>query len=101
MTSADLIDHYKLNTNFHADCTQHIRHVSDRARGRRKVEISEKWYRVRKLGEGGFGVVWLEVERVHEDQPERAIKEIPKKKAAVNKVDYKKELLALAKLSKV
>ena len=53
------------------------------------------WTRCEELGRGSFGVVWLEKAR---DGERRALKEVEKKYL---NFDYNRELLAMAKLSKV
>ena len=55
------------------------------------------WVREKELGRGSFGVVWLEKGG---DGERRALKVIEKKYLPVE-FDYKRELLAMAKLSKV
>ena len=99
MASQDLIDHYKLDVQFHPDHTRHVSYASDRARRLRKDRLEKKWYRVKRLGRGGYSVVWLEIERESESSSERAVKEVPKKGFAGSHIDYRKELLALAKFS--
>jgi hypothetical protein len=94
---SDLVEHFKLDTYFLADLTQHTFYESDPSKGRRKLRVDRKWRRDKKLGNGAFGVVWLEVEHNGE---KRAVKEIKKSQMAP-KFDYRKELLAMAKLSKV
>ncbi len=99
MTQAsDLIDHFKLDTQFYPDRTHHTSYKSDPARGRRRVKVEEIWHRRKKLGQGGFGAVWLEVE--HEGKI-RAVKEIPRNSGLSYQIDYRRELLAMAKLTKV
>ena len=56
-----------------------------------------KWARERELGRGSFGVVWLEKGGNGE---QRALKVIEKKYLPAE-FDYRRELLAMAKLSKV
>lgn len=56
-----------------------------------------KWAREKELGRGSFGVIWLEKGG---DGEQRALKVI-EKKYLPSEFDYKRELLAMAKLSKV
>ena len=56
-----------------------------------------RWTRERELGRGIFGAVWLEVGRLGEH---RAVKEV-EKKYLPSGLAFKRELLAMAKLSKV
>lgn len=95
---SDLIDHFKLDTQFYDNYTQHIFRQSDSARGQRRVKVKKRWYRRDKIGQGGFGTVWREEEQAGEV---RAVKEIPRQGPLQSRIDYQKELLAMAKLSKV
>ncbi len=97
-SNSNLIDQFKLHVQFHADYTLHNFHTSDRARGQRKVTVQKKWRRKKKLGQGGFGSVWLEEEQ---DGSLRAVKEIPQQDPSQSDIDYKRELLAMAKFSRV
>jgi len=60
------------------------------------VKTEKRWTKERDLGFGGFGEVWLEKNQLGDT---RAVKDVKKKRSAG--VDYYKELLAMAKLSKV
>jgi hypothetical protein len=96
----DLIEHFKFNAQFSHDCITHIFSISDRVRGQRKVTVEEIWRRQKQIGRGASGPVWLEVE--DQNKKERAVKEIWKTGSSLSGVDYyKRELLAMAKLSKV
>src|ERR1700734_1658198 len=80
----------------------HAEYVSNPARGLRKVKVEKRWYRQGNIGHGGFGAVWLEVQREGESiRAQRAVKEINKGRMKAMNIDYRTELLALAKLSKV
>ena len=63
--------------------------------GGRKEKV-ERWYRKQKIGQGAFGEVWLDVRREDDDVEKRAVKIIDK---SCCRVDYKRELLALATFS--
>lgn len=78
-----IVNDFKLDTTIHEDCTAH--HVDHK---------HEKWYRERKLGEGGFGVVWLEREEATNNY--RAVKIVP----SFGGLDIRRELLALEKFSR-
>jgi hypothetical protein len=66
------------------------------------VKIKKKWCRDKKIGVGAFGRVWLEVVREGEHIiSERAVKELRKDHLQEAGIDFGRELLALAKLSKV
>ena len=98
----DLIEHFRLNAQICVDHTLHIEYVSDPARGTRKTKVVKRWDRERHLGHGAFGDVWLEVRKEHDQvTAERAVKIIQKRRMVSVKIDYKRELLALAKLSRV
>jgi hypothetical protein len=66
------------------------------------VKVKKRWYRDKKIGVGAFGRVWLEVAREGEDIiSERAVKELGKDHLHASGIDFGRELLAMAKLSKV
>lgn len=99
---SDLVDHFKLEAQHFPDYIQHTEYVSDSIRGIRKIRVEKKWYRQRMIGRGGFGAVWLEEHRNDDGSTaQRAVKEIDKLYMEAVTLDYKRELLALAKLSKV
>jgi len=60
------------------------------------VKTEKRWTKQKDLGFGGFGEVWLEKNQFGGT---RAVKGVKKNRSA--DVDYDKELLAMAKLSKV
>jgi hypothetical protein len=60
------------------------------------VKAEKKWTKQRDLGYGAFGEVWLEENQLGDT---RAVKGV--KKNRNTGVNYYKELLAMAKLSKV
>lgn len=97
-TSLDLVDHFKLEAEQLPEYTQHTHYKSDRSHGLRRLKIVKRWRKKYDIGEGTFGIVWLEVE---EDGSERAVKAISRRLCSYNKIDYKKELAAMAILSKV
>jgi hypothetical protein len=101
LESSDLIDHFKLDAQYFSDHILHTEYVSDPARGLRKAKVEKRWYRQGNIGHGGFGAVWLEVQREGESiKAHRAVKEIHKGRMKAVNIDYRTELLALAKLSK-
>ncbi|KAK5050439.1 hypothetical protein LTR84_003720 [Exophiala bonariae] len=95
MTS-DLIEHFKLDAQVHDDHTVHI----EPARGMRKAPIEQIWHREKSLGHGAFGEVWLEAQKHQGPRTTRAVKLIQKSRMQQVNIDYKRELLALAKLSR-
>ena len=101
-SASDLIDHFKLEAEHFSDYILHTEYFSDPVRGLRKVKVEKRWYRQQNTGRGGFGTVWLEVQRDNlGGTAQRAVKEIDKNYMQAVKLDYQRELLALAKLSKV
>jgi hypothetical protein len=98
----DLIEHFKLDAQVFGEHTLHIEYVSDPARGIRKARIEKRWDKERYIGHGAFGDVWLEVQKERgQVAAERAVKSIQKRQMESVKIDYRRELLALAKLSRV
>lgn len=97
-TGVDLIDRYRLRTTFRRDSTEHHRYISDRARGVRRLTEVKRWQRVKEIGRGGFGEVFLERERSGDF---RAVKEIRKQRYGSTSIDYLRELLAMAYFSMV
>ncbi len=89
----DLVDHFRLETQF---LPNHI--VSTSNVGRRKVRVEKRWIKGKRVGRGTFGDVWLET---GSDGDKRAVKTIEKQITSRYKIDYMKELFAMAKLSKV
>jgi hypothetical protein len=97
-----LIEHFRLDAQIYDDHTLHTSYVSDHTQGMRKVKIEKRWYKDRRLGQGGFGDVWLEVQKEHDRvTASRAVKAIRKHRMKSLNIDYSRELLALAKLSRV
>ena len=96
----DLIEHFRQDAVVTRECITHIEYRACRARGIHKEKVEKRWYRERTIGHGAFGRVWLEVTREDGNAQERALKIIDKSRMLSLDVDYKKELLALAKFSK-
>jgi hypothetical protein len=65
------------------------------------VRAVKTWYRGRELGRGTFGTVFLESSEKGEEGNLRAVKDIAKDKNSKIKIDYNRELAAMATLSKV
>ncbi|KAL5363914.1 kinase-like domain-containing protein [Aspergillus floccosus] len=98
----DLVRDSELETHFLPDCnteTVHTYHErSPYSRG--LVSRSEHWRRLRKIGGGGFGTVWLE-RCIKGGQPGielRAVKHLDMTPNA-KRLDYSRELEAIAKFS--
>ena len=99
MTSLDLaIGYHKLDTEFFNGHVRHTTFHSDASRGRRQVAVVKSWYRDRELGRGSFGTVFLERSETGES---RAVKDIAKDKNSRIVIDYRRELMAMARLGKV
>lgn len=100
MASSVVIDYHKLPTTFHPDHVQHTTYRSDAVLGRRRVKVVQNWYRDQELGRGSFGTVFLE--KTWEGEC-RAVKDVAKGRdgARTVKVDYRRELMAMATLAKV
>ena len=96
--SLDLLEYFRQDAVVTTTCTTHIEYRTDRARGIRNEKVEKRWYRETNIGHGAFGKVWLEVTRDDGDVEKRAVKIIEKN--CMHGLDYKKELLALAKFSK-
>ena len=99
MTSLDsAIGYHKLDTEFVNGIVRHTTFHSDASRGVRRVTVVTDWYRDRELGRGSFGTVFLEKSGRGEY---RAVKDIAKNKNRRIVIDYRRELMAMAILSKV
>ena len=86
---------FRSETEFHHGSTKHFTYAIDRMRGRKPVRHENTWFRAGKIGEGGFSRVYLEKEL--KSGQLRAVKVVKKSLP----VDYNRELLAMARLSKV
>ena len=98
---SDLIDFFKLDAAFDAitaSTCEKVR-VSDRTQRKRQVVVVKEWKRIKRIGRGAFGTVWVE----HDQEGNtRVVKEVVKETSSMSvKVDYKRELSALGRLSKV
>ena len=99
--SNDLVSRFKLESKIFPNHTLHTYHRSEPAWGssnnRVVTRLTKRWVRIKDVGAGNYSNVWLEVE---EDKSERAVKRIPKWIYTRNKIDYKREIAAMAVLSK-
>ncbi|CAG8241173.1 unnamed protein product [Penicillium nalgiovense] len=103
----DLIRDSKLETYFLPNCTVETVHrfqESDPASGQRLVTRLEHWRRQRRVGNGGFGSVWLEkcIQSGRSGDIQngavRAVKQIDID-TRFGSIDYNRELEAIAKFS--
>ena len=98
MPKRPAIIYHKLETKFLNNHVQHTMFHPDASQGARLVKVVETWHRGRELGRGSSGTVFLE--RSEKGEP-RAVKDIAKDKNSRIKVDYRRELEAMAVLGKV
>ena len=99
MPSPELvIGSHKLETKFFDKHVQHITFHPDASRGEHLVEVVRTWHRGREIGRGGSGTVFLERSEKGEL---RAVKDIAKDKNSKIKINYQRELMAMAILAKV
>ena len=94
----DLVQDSKLETKFiHGDIIETVHTYYERDPSQRRlVSRSEHWQRQGRIGDGGFGTVWLEkCTKGFRDIQVRAIKRIE----VSGRVDYNRELEAIAKFS--
>ena len=94
----DLVQISKLDTQFHSSpkYVQHVKHISGNTPRQRRIRKEERWNRVRELGHGSFGIVWLE-QCIQGDRKEelRAVKKVQKLESG----DCYRELEAIALFS--
>ena len=92
------VNNYELKTEFFDNHVVHAAYHSDASRGKHLVKAVKTWHREGRLGRGGFGTVFLE--RFETDEL-RAVKVIEKDMNSRAKIDYRRELIAMAVLAKV
>ncbi|PUU76163.1 kinase-like domain-containing protein [Tuber borchii] len=92
---SDLVEWYKLETEFFQDHVRHARYVKEKNTHKK---VKEDWSNCGELGTGGFGVVYKQV--LGTTGRYRAVKTIDKKRLPP-KLDYYRELLIMAILAKV
>lgn len=97
----DLVQDSRLETKFQSDGVCNTYTISNAESGQRLVKKEVKWIQGEKLGQGGFGSVWLQKCVSGEDEGRhRAVKEIVKAgSAGRGEIDYYRELEAIAKFS--
>jgi serine/threonine protein kinase len=95
--ATDLLQHFHLDAVISGECTTHIEYKVAQGLVPRKIET--RWYRREEpIGRGSYGKVWLEREGKASNQ--RAVKVMEKDLMTRHGIDFKKEILALAKFSK-
>ena len=95
MVQPDLVEWYKLETEFFHDHVRHTKYVGEAKNRDEKIE--ENWINCGELGRGGFGVVHKQIEKTTGHY--RALKTIDKRPPF--RLDYSRELLVMAILAKV
>src|SRR5271168_2108770 len=99
MTSTtDLVDHFRLD----AECHDNFTLIYSPVPGRRNAKREDKWSKTNALGQGSFGIVWLEENLCEGTQNLRAVKVIIKGLGYGTgfKIDYARELYAMARLTR-
>ena len=94
-SQSDLIEWYKLETEFVQDHFRHTRYMGEAKN--RNTKVKEDWRNCGELGKGGFGVVLKQVQETTGRY--RAVKTIDKRPPL--RLDYSRELLVMAILAKV
>ncbi|PUU76166.1 kinase-like domain-containing protein [Tuber borchii] len=94
MAQSDLVEWYKLETEFFQDHFRHTRYVKEKNTHKK---VKEDWSNCGELGTGGFSVVYKQV--LGTTGRYRAVKTIDKKRLPP-KLDYYRELLIMAILAK-
>lgn len=92
-----LLQDFKLDTHFTNGRIEHVYNECDKSSGKRVIERREQWKRMRRIGRGSYGEVWLE-ECVEGGQigSLRATKDI----WSYGQINYARELEALSVFSK-
>ena len=93
---SDLVEWYKLETEFFQGHVRHTRYV-EKEKNRYK-RVNEDWSSCEELGTGGFGAVYKQVQGTTGRY--RAVKVIDKRRLPPS-FDYSRELLVMALLAKV
>lgn len=97
---SDLVRDSKIETKVAGNTTNHVFYTPGRSAKERQIRKEEKWVRNAYLGQGAFGVVYRERCEAGERLSKiRAVKEIKKRVAAGEELDYTRELEAIVKFS--
>ena len=94
-TQSNLVEWYKLETEFFPDRVRHTRYLGE-VRNRNK-KVKEDWSNCGELGSGGFGVAHKHIRKTTGRY--RVVKTIDKRPPL--RLDYSRELLVIAILAKV
>ncbi|KAM7187994.1 Protein kinase-like domain containing protein [Naviculisporaceae sp. PSN 640] len=97
---SDLVRDKKIETEVSNNSTKHVFYTPGRSAQKRQRRDVETWVRNACLGQGAFGTVYREKCEEGKRQNEfRAVKEIKKRFAAGEELDYTRELEAIIKFS--
>ena len=94
---SDLVADTKIRVEFDSDLT--YRFTIQSGISLRRRERKETWILDRKLGQGNYGSVWLHRSQTNNQDEVQAVKRIDKAKMLRERVDWHKELEAIAKFS--
>ena len=99
--SADLVDRFKLEAKTLSDRTLQARYKSftnlQIINKRFTQRVMQRWLKIKELGSDNSNEIWLEKE---EDGSARAVKKLPKWTYQWNELEYRREIAALAVLSR-
>lgn len=90
-------EEYKIQAEFHEHFVAHTTYTP--GAGGQPVGVTARWRREKQIGTGAFGAVWLEKEEGSGRL--RAVKRIPKQQLDAKRIDFLRELDALARLRDV
>ena len=100
---SDLIDFFQLNATYDPTTrsTREVIQSSDRSQLKRQIVTVKEWKRqAEPIGQGGSGIIWLEHDE--DGKESRVVKQLRKNTPTTPlETDYKRELQALGRLSKV
>lgn len=92
------LEHWRINATVYKERVEEHSYISDPAKQIRRKLHTRVWHIEQVLGRGGFGEVRLE--RNKTDGQVRAVKRITRIGAAVNEMEWERELKALLEFSK-
>lgn len=98
--ASDLVLDSKIETEILGTETKHVFYAPGNSAQERQVRKQERWVRDKYLGQGAFGTVHRErCEEGERKNMVRAVKQIQKRLAADEELDYNRELEAILKFS--